>query len=311
MKFNSGIFNDDLLRTDLSMDQMFYAQLFAIRRFEETLLKLFSENQLFGTTHTCIGQEANAVAIMNAIDRDIDTVWSNHRCHGHFLAYCGQAEKLFAEIMGKTTGVCAGRGGSQHVCWHKFHTNGIQGGIVPLALGSAMAGKSINALSVVFIGDGTLGEGVLYECLNLASLWQLPVLFVVEDNGIAQTTDKNLAVSGDIIARAEAFGIESYFSESTDVMELYDQASNLVSFVRTRCRPLFWHIKTVRLGPHSKGDETREQQRMDNYRKKDPVVNHKNKIENYLDIESSCNQVIKQALQAAQSAPINDGLLTV
>jgi len=234
-----------------------YMMMSLIRQFESRLLDLFSQGHLAGTTHTCIGQEANAIAVMNAIDRDRDTIWSNHRCHGHFLAYCGDAYRLFAEILGRQTGVCAGRGGSQHLAWRNFFSSGIQGGLVPLAVGTAFAGRDEGAISTVFLGDGTMGEGYVYEGLNLASLWDCPLLFVVEDNGIAQTTPRSVGVAGDIGARAKAFGIESRSIRSTDLDELSACAEEAVSYVRENNRPFWLHIETVRLRAHSKSDDTR------------------------------------------------------
>ncbi|MDB5713862.1 MAG: acoA 2 [Sphingomonadales bacterium] len=228
-----------------------------IRQFESRLLDLFSEGALSGTTHTCIGQEANAIAVMNNIDRKKDTIWSNHRCHGHFLAYCADAYVLFAEILGRSTGVCGGRGGSQHLAWQNFHSSGIQGGLVPLAVGTAFADRDEGAISVVFLGDGTMGEGYVYEGLNLASLWNCPLLFVVEDNGIAQTTPKALGVAGDIARRAEAFGVKSQSVASTDLKVLDQYVKEAVTYVRERRRPFWLHIETTRLRAHSKGDDTR------------------------------------------------------
>lgn len=230
-----------------------------IRQFESRLLDLFSKGHLSGTTHTCIGQEANAIAIMNNIDRGTDTIWSNHRCHGHFLAYCTDAYRLFAEILGRATGVCGGRGGSQHLAWRNFYSSGIQGGLVPLAVGTAFADRDAGAITVVFLGDGTMGEGYVYEGLNLASLWNCPVLFVVEDNGIAQTTPKGVGVAGDIAMRAAAFGVENRSIVSTDLTELDQCVKEAVAFVRERGRPFLLHIETVRLRAHSKGDDTRSE----------------------------------------------------
>jgi pyruvate dehydrogenase E1 component alpha subunit/2-oxoisovalerate dehydrogenase E1 component len=173
------VFELDNLRLNDDLGDRFFFQMSLIRRFEQSLLDLFSKGKIFGTTHTCQGQEANAVGIVNNLDRERDTIWSNHRCHGHFLAYCGDAYRLYAEILGRTTGVCAGRGGSQHLAWGSFFSSGIQGGLVPLAVGTAYAKKSEGAVSCVFLGDGTMGEGTVYEGLNMASLWGAPVLFVV------------------------------------------------------------------------------------------------------------------------------------
>src|SRR3954471_8634161 len=169
-----------------------YRRMRFIRRFEETLLALFEEGLLNGTTHACIGQEADAGGLVDDL-REGDHLFSNHRCHGHFLAWTGDAFGLLAEIMGKPAGLCAGIGGSQHICAPGFKSNGVQGGIVPAAAGIALAEqlRGSDALSVVFLGDGTLGEGVVYETLNLAALWKLPLLVVLEDNGWAQSTPRS------------------------------------------------------------------------------------------------------------------------
>ena len=135
-----------------------------IRKFEEKILELFSLGKISGTTHTYIGQEANAVGIFSILDGD-EIIFSNHRCHGHFLAYGGDPYLLAAELMGKSTGLVGGRGGSQHLQYKDFYSNGIQGGIVPVATGMAFAEKILNTkrMAIVFLGDGTFGEGVVYE----------------------------------------------------------------------------------------------------------------------------------------------------
>ena len=167
--------------TRSSTPEAHYALVAGIRRFEQSLLDLFGSGVLAGTTHTCVGQETIAVGVVSAIDRARDIVFSNHRGHGHFLAYCGEVERLYLEVMGKAGGVCGGRGGSQHLHYRNFYSNGIQGGIVPVATGMALAEKlqRTGAVALVFLGDGTLGEGVVYESLNIAALWQLPVVFVI------------------------------------------------------------------------------------------------------------------------------------
>ena len=146
-----------------------YRSLYLIRRFEEIVLDNFTRGIFFGTTHTALGQEANAVGVISQLDPG-DVVFSNHRCHGHFLAYGGAPRALFAELMGKASGVSGGRGGSQHLHWRNFYSNGVQGGVAPVATGIAFAGKlkGSRALAVAFLGDGTLGEGAVYEALNLA-----------------------------------------------------------------------------------------------------------------------------------------------
>ena len=246
-----------------------YMMMSLIRQFESRLLDLFSQGHLSGTTHTCIGQEANAIAMMSAIDKQIDTIWSNHRCHGHFLAYGGDAGRLFAEILGRVGGVCGGRGGSQHLAWRNFFSSGIQGGLVPLGVGTAYADRDRGAITAVFLGDGTMGEGYVYEGLNLASLWNCPVLFVVEDNGIAQTTPRERGVAGRIADRASPFGIASASLRSVDVDELKAAARTAVDYVRGERRPYWLHIETVRLRAHSKSDDTRSDEELAVLRRSD------------------------------------------
>ena len=152
---------------------------FLIRKTEESLLKLFSLGKLFGTVHTCIGQEFSGVAVARNIAKH-DYILSNHRCHGHFLSYSRNVKGLISEIMGKKSGVCGGLGGSQHLFQNNFFSNGIQGGIVPIAGGLSYAQKlkRNNGVTIVFIGDGTLGEGVLYESMNIVSKWELPLIII-------------------------------------------------------------------------------------------------------------------------------------
>jgi TPP-dependent pyruvate/acetoin dehydrogenase alpha subunit len=246
-----------------------YRLMLFVRVFEETLLAHFSTGSISGTTHTSIGQEANAVSIVTCLDRDIDTIWSNHRCHGHFLSYCGDAVGLFSEILGKKAGVCGGRGGSQHLAYRNFFSSGVQGGLAAIAVGTGFGNKERGAISVAFLGDGTMGEGSVYEALNMAALWRSPVLFVVEDNGIAQTTDKRLGVAGGIRERAIGFGIESRSVKSTDVRELQTVASEAIAYVRDERRPFWLHIETTRLAAHSKGDDTRDLATIDEMCKRD------------------------------------------
>jgi TPP-dependent pyruvate/acetoin dehydrogenase alpha subunit len=275
-----------------------------IRQTERLLLDLFQQNRIFGTTHTCLGQEANAVGVINALDRARDTVWSNHRCHGHFLAYCGQAGKLLGEIMGREGGVCAGRGGSQHLSWGRFHSSGVQGGLVPLALGTALADRPEGAISVVFLGDGTMGEGLVYEGLNLAALWSLPVLFVVEDNGIAQTTPKHLGVSGSIADRGAPFDVRCFSCADTDVEVILDLAQTAVAYVRGEGRPAWLHIETVRLGPHSKGDDTRPKAKLEALWERDPLALQGERITDRETWDDQVAEVVTRALAEAEEMPI-------
>ncbi|HET60327.1 MAG TPA: thiamine pyrophosphate-dependent dehydrogenase E1 component subunit alpha [Chloroflexi bacterium] len=251
-----------------------YQQMYLIRRTEETLLDLFSQGLLFGTVHTCIGQEAIAVGVVNAIDKSKDVIWSNHRGHGHFLAYCDNIEGLIAEVMGKETGVCRGIGGSQHLHYNNFYTNGILGGTVACAVGSAMAEKKKNsgAITVVFLGDGAMGEGIVYESLNMASLWKLPVLFVLEHNQYAQTTPTSLAHTGDLSNRPKAFGIETREIKADNVISVNRLAQECVHKVRTQQKPLFITMHTYRFAPHSKGDDVRPAAEIETAKRSDPLT---------------------------------------
>ena len=184
------------MSADLGLDTLleWYEQMLNIRYFEDNAVSSFRKGLFGDSTHPQIAQEATAVGVISALDRQGDIVFSNHRGHGHFLSYCGDIEKLYLEIMGKPGGGCGGRGGRQHLHIRNFYSNGIQGGIVPVSTGMALAEKlgSSEAIVTVFLGDGTLGEGAVYESFNMASLWQLPVLFVLDNNGL----DKAMQVSG-------------------------------------------------------------------------------------------------------------------
>lgn len=243
----------------MNVNQALYHHLCTIRYFEETVLDNFSKGVFFGTTHTYLGQEANAIGVLSHLHPN-DIVFSNHRCHGHFIAYGGDLRALFAEMMGKASGVCAGRGGSQHLQWHTFYSNGVQGGIVPIATGMALAEKCQNtgALVVCFLGDGTLGQGVIYESFNMASLWQAPILYVVENNRIAQTTPTAQALAGDIGTRFSAFDIPVSELDTSDVLEISGSAERIFAEIRSQRGPQALILHTYRFGPHSKGDDTRD-----------------------------------------------------
>jgi TPP-dependent pyruvate/acetoin dehydrogenase alpha subunit len=292
-------------QTDLNSN--LYHLLYLVRHFEETVLDNFPKGVFFGTTHTYLGQEANAVGVLCHIQPG-DIVFSNHRCHGHFLVYGGNMRALFAEMMGKSTGVCGGRGGSQHLHWQNFYSNGVQGGILPIATGMAMAEKKKKSgkIVLVFLGDGTLGEGVVYETLNIASLWQAPILFVVENNRIAQTTPIEMALAGDIAARFEAFHIHTRELDSSDVLEIKKEASLLIDRVRSQNTPAALILHTYRFGPHSKNDDTRKIDEIDRYkRERDPLSIHCSRLseEDRKLIEKKINQQVENAFQEALNDP--------
>jgi acetoin:2,6-dichlorophenolindophenol oxidoreductase subunit alpha len=282
--------------------------MYGIRRFEETLLEMFSHGLLVGTTHTCIGQEANAVGVIAHLDNRRDIVVSNHRCHGHFLAFTGDRLGLLAEVMGRVDGVSGGKGGSQHLCAPNFYTNGIQGSIVPLTTGMALAQKrrGEGGIATVFIGDGTLGQGAVYECLNIAALWELPLLIVVEDNRYAQTTPRELAVAGSVPARAEAFGVAADLLDTTDVRAVHAAAGRAVEAVRADGRPFMLVLETYRLAAHSKGDDTRDPAEIEARRAHDPLVVTGALIDpaERAAVESRCEEELAETVAAAEASPI-------
>jgi TPP-dependent pyruvate/acetoin dehydrogenase alpha subunit len=287
-----------------------YRSMLRIRRFEETVLSEFSKGRFIGTTHTYLGQEANAVGVISSLEPD-DIVVSNHRSHGHFLAYGGDMHGLFAELMGKSTGICGGRGGSQHLHWRNFYSNGVLGGTTPIAVGIAFAEKSKNnnCVTVIFIGDGTLGEGVLYESLNLASLWSTPILFVLENNQIAQTTPIELNLSGDILTRFSAFGIESNQLDTSDVVIIKGAANNAIEKVRITSRPQALILNTHRFGPHSKGDDTRPSGEIENIRQsRDPLTILAQRIDqnDLSTINKEVNLEVDHALEKAITDPLSE-----
>ena len=295
-----------------------YRTIYRIRRFEETVLENFSKGVFFGTTHTYLGQEANAVGVLDHLQAG-DVVFSNHRCHGHFLAYGGDMHALFAELMGKATGVCGGRGGSQHLQWRDFYSNGIQGGIVPIATGMALAEKrkGSGAVAVCFLGDGTLGQGVVYESLNLAALWEAPILYVLENNRIAQTTPTGQVLVGDIAARFTAFDISAVELDTSDVLEIHSAAGDLLDEVRTSGRPQALILHTCRFGPHSKGDDTRDATVVAVLRRqRDPLRIHASRLapatraQIEAEVDTEVAAAFQQALADPLPAPASVGALT-
>jgi 2-oxoisovalerate dehydrogenase E1 component len=289
----------------LSCDSVSWSRAFLIRAFEERLLKLFSEGKLFGTVHTCIGQEFTGVAVAHALV-DGDIMVSNHRCHGHYLARTEDADGLMAEVMGRITGICGGRGGSQHICAHGVYSNGIQGGMTPVSAGMALAKKLNKTGNVVvtFIGDGTLGEGTLYETMNIISKWDLPMVIVLENNLYAQSTSQSLTLAGDICARAEAFGIDSYHGNTANPRELQDVVGKAVAKVRGESRPAFIRVDTSRLMAHSKGDDDRPKDELARYWANDPITRFTEQFPNEAAaIKKAVEEKISHAVDLATPAP--------
>jgi 2-oxoisovalerate dehydrogenase E1 component len=240
-----------------------------IRLVEEKFLELFAQGKMNGTVHTCVGQEFSAVAVAGQLTRD-DWVTSNHRCHGHFISKTKNWQGLIDELMGLKSGVCMGIGSSQHLYDYGFMSNGPQAALVPVATGIALSKKINNApgIAVSYIGEGTLGEGVLYEAMNLAALYDVPHLIVCENNFYSQSTAQNDGVAGIILDRPKAFGIKTFDANTWDVPNLCAVAKEAIEYVRTG-KPAFLVIRTYRLNPHSKGDDNRDENEISFFKDRD------------------------------------------
>jgi len=262
-----------------------------IREIEEKFLELFSLGKMNGTVHTCVGQEFSALAVAGQLTNE-DWVTSNHRCHGHFISKTKNWQGLLDELMGLKSGVCKGIGSSQHLYSHGFLSNGPQAALVPVGTGIALHKKlnSLPGIVVSYIGEGTLGEGVLYEALNLASLYQVPQLIVCENNFYSQSTPQSRGVSGNILDRAKAFNVKTFYANTWDIPNLCIIAVEAINFVRSG-KPAFFLIQTYRLNPHSKGDDNRDQDEVSYFRDKD-ILSKLLKIEKWQKISKEIKERI-------------------
>ena len=274
------------------MNEEIAIQLLKIRYFEESLDGLFEKGEIFGTYHRCIGQEATAIGFTHSLDRDNDFVVSNHRNHGHYLAFTGDYRGLLDELKGTETGVSAGRGGSQVIFGKNFISNGILASTVSLSTGISFGKKKLSDGGVVvcFMGDGALGEGVVYESFNMASLWGLPVIYVLELNRLAQSTDIRKITAGSIQDRFKAFGIKTNYIKSTDVFELIEIGTKTIKNVKGNFRPMAVIVEAERLCAHSKGDDDRKKEEI-NYAL-DPVILLESKIKNIEDIKQEAQSFV-------------------
>jgi pyruvate dehydrogenase E1 component alpha subunit len=235
-----------------------YRTMLAIRRAEERLQKLFADGEVPGFLHLSIGQEAVPAGVSAAL-RAGDTVCSNHRGHGHTLAKGVALEGFFAEIMGKATGLCKGRGGSMHVADFSkgmLGANGIVGAGLPITTGSALALKMQGQgnVAVAYFGDGALAEGVVHECLNLTALWSLPVLFVCENNGWSEFSPTGRQLATTLEKLAGAFGIGYSAVDGNDAVAVAEAAAAIVEAMRASAAPAVLECATTRVRGHFEGD---------------------------------------------------------
>jgi pyruvate dehydrogenase E1 component alpha subunit len=276
-----------------------------IRNVELAILDLFSEGLVKGTAHTCLGQEYIPVSLSPFMVKD-DFIISNHRGHGHYLSLSGDVEGLLSEIMDKDGAVCNGIGGSQHILHRNFMSTGIQGEGIAVSTGIAWTYKYSRSKNIcyIYIGDGTFGRGTVYESLNLAALHRLPLVVIVENNGIAMTTHIKDNMAGSIEGRAKAFGIDYLFVESHNPEEIRQMIENSISRVRTFGGPLVIEFKTQRISAHSKGDDTRTKEEIEEiqeqywyncFKRENPELLKKCEEEVILEVETILERIKKKS----------------
>jgi acetoin:2,6-dichlorophenolindophenol oxidoreductase subunit alpha len=250
-------------RTEIGSERALemYRRMALIRRFEEQANELYRSAKMPGLTHLYIGEEAIAVGVCTALRRD-DWITSTHRGHGHCLAKGAEVGRMFAELLGKEAGYCRGKGGSMHIADHEngnLGANAIVGGSAGIATGAAFSAKrrGSDQVAVCFFGEGALGQGLVYEVMNMAALWQLPVVYVCENNQYNEYTHYLDVTAGDILARPRAFGIEAREVDGQDVRAVFATTSELVERARKGGGPAFLLCNTYRYHGHHVGDVDR------------------------------------------------------
>ncbi|TDL86863.1 thiamine pyrophosphate-dependent dehydrogenase E1 component subunit alpha [Meridianimarinicoccus aquatilis] len=239
-----------------------YRQMVRIRTFEDNANQLYLSAKMPGLTHMYSGEEAVAVGICEALT-DSDRITSTHRGHGHCVAKGANFRAMFCELLGKEEGYCRGKGGSMHIADQShgnLGANAIVGGSMGIATGSALRAKMMghDDVTVCFFGDGATAQGLMYEVMNMAALWSLPVIYACENNGYSEYTKTEEIAAGSITARAEAFGIEAFKVDGQDVLAVNDLTQKLVARCRKGEGPFFMELDTYRYHGHHVGDINRE-----------------------------------------------------
>ncbi len=276
-----------------------------VRRFEETVLDLFARGSLNGTTHACIGQETVPVALVPML-ADRDYLFSNHRGHGHYLTRFRDPRGLLAELMGREGAVCRGAGGSQHLGRGRYFSTGVQGEGVAVAAGAALHLKDHEpgGLAMAFVGDGTWGQGVVYEALNMACLWSLPLVVAVENNRIAQTTPVERNMAGGIEGRARAFGAGYQRVTAGEIDAMRAALAGPIEAVRGGRGPLVVEFETDRLAAHSKGDDTRDPTQVAALRERDPYALYRRRMpERFAAAEARTGATLDALVRELEAMP--------
>ena len=291
-----------------------------IRLFEEALEEMFSRGLLHGTMHLSIGQEASAAGACLALDKE-DLITSTHRGHGHCLGKGADPFKMFAELLGREDGYCRGRGGSMHIADlsnGNLGANGIVAGSLTISVGAALSFKMQKKDNIVlcFFGDGAVNEGSFHEALNLASLWDLPVLFLCENNqyGMSMASDK--AVAGESIAsRGNSYGIESIQIDGNDVEAVFESVTNFKNEILASNRPKFIEAVTYRYRGHSKSDRNlyRTSDEIEYWKEeKDPIKRYIGKLiesgvteAKLKEIDEGVKELIRDSVKKALDSPMS------
>lgn len=297
-----------------------YRRMVMIRLFEEQVNELYTRALMPGLAHLYSGEEAVAVGICEAL-RQTDYITSTHRGHGHCLAKGASPDRMFAELLGKKVGYCRGKGGSMHIAdpaTGNLGANAIVGGSAGIATGAALSAKRLGKgqVAVCFFGEGALGQGVLYEVMNLAALWKLPVIYACENNLYNEYTHYSETTAGDILSRGSAFGVPAESVDGQDVRAVYSTAHRLVERARKGEGPAFLVCNTYRYTGHHVGDINREyyrskQEEQEWKTKRDPIQNFaawlvEQKLadaEKLEDIQKQVRGEMKAAVEFAIAAP--------
>jgi pyruvate dehydrogenase E1 component alpha subunit len=289
-----------------------YRDMATIRLFEEQVNELYRGAKMLGLAHLYIGEEAVAVGVCSALRRD-DYITSTHRGHGHCLAKGADVALMFAELLGREPGYCRGKGGSMHIADHangNLGANAIVAGSTGIATGAAFSAKrrGTDQVAVCFFGDGALGQGLLYEVMNMASLWALPVIYVCENNLYNEYTHYLEATAGAILDRPKAFGIEAREVDGQDVRAVFDATCEFVERARRGDGPAFLLCNTYRYHGHHVGDVDRAYYRTKDEeelwrRERDPLALHRQ----WLISEGHADDEVLQAIEDDARATVERG----
>ncbi|WP_346908339.1 thiamine pyrophosphate-dependent dehydrogenase E1 component subunit alpha [uncultured Roseibium sp.] len=259
-----------------------YRQMVRIRAFEDNANQLYLSAKMPGLTHMYSGQEAVAVGICEALE-DTDYITSTHRGHGHCVAKGAEFKEMFCELLGKEEGYCRGKGGSMHIADQShgnLGANAIVGGSTGIATGAALSAKYLKtgSVAVCFFGDGATAQGLLYEAMNMASLWKLPVIYACENNGYSEYTKTDEIAAGSLTDRAKGFGIEAVTVDGQDVLAVNELTQELVARCRKGEGPFFVELMTYRYHGHHVGDINRtyyrsKEEEAEWKETRDPIVN--------------------------------------